>query len=241
MHDTLKYFSQDPIHRKYHHNELTFSMLYAFTENFILPFSHDEVVHGKRSLIDKMPGDLWQQFANLRLLYAYMYAHPGKKLLFMGAEMAQRSEWYHEVALDWHLLQYPEHQGIQRLLVDLNALYRREPALHQQDFDWPGFEWINCSDGDNSVLTFLRRAANPADCIVVAVNFTPVLRETYRVGVPEPGYYSEILNSDAQNYCGSGQGNLGGLSAEPLPWDGRPWSLHLRLPPLAAIYLKRTG
>lgn len=241
MHDTLQYFSQDPVHRKYQHGQLTFSMIYAFTENFVLPLSHDEVVHGKCSLINKMPGDLWQQFANLRLLFAYMYAHPGKKLLFMGAEFAQRSEWYSEVALDWGLLEFPEHQGIQRLLTDLNGLYRREPALHQQDFDWQGFEWINCNDGDNSVLAFVRRAADPSDFIAVAVNFTPVLRENYRIGVPEPGYYSEILNSDAQNYSGSGQGNLGGLSAEPTPWDGRPYSLGLRLPPLAALYFKKTG
>jgi 1,4-alpha-glucan branching enzyme len=241
MHDTLEYFSQDPIHRKYHHSQLTFSMLYAFTENFVLPFSHDEVVHGKCSLINKMPGDLWQQFANLRLLFSYMYAHPGKKLLFMGAELAQRSEWYSEVSLDWNLLQYPEHQGIQRLLTDLNALHHREASLHQQDFDWPGFEWIDCNDGDNSVLTFIRRAANPADFLVVAVNFTPILREGYRVGVPDPGYYAEIFNSDAHEYVGSGAGNLGGVHAEPIPWAGRPYSLNLHLPPLAALYFKKTG
>jgi 1,4-alpha-glucan branching enzyme len=240
MHDTLQYFSQDPIHRKYNHSRLTFSMLYAFTENFVLPFSHDEVVHGKGSLINKMPGDLWQQFANLRLLYAYMYAHPGKKLLFMGAEFGQRSEWYHEVALEWGLLEFPQHRGVQRLLGDLNNLYRREPALHQQDFDWQGFEWLDCNDGDNSVLTFLRRASNPADFLITAVNFTPVVRENYRVGVPEAGFYSEIFNSDAQEYSGTGLGNLGGVPAEPTPWQGRPFSLSLRLPPLAAVYLKKT-
>jgi 1,4-alpha-glucan branching enzyme len=239
MHDTLKYFAQDPIHRKYHHGQLTFSMLYAFTENFVLPFSHDEVVHGKRSLIDKMPGDLWQQFANLRLLYSYMYAHPGKKLLFMGAELAQRSEWYHEVALDWDLLQFPEHQGVQRLLTDLNALVRNERSLHQQDFDWQGFEWIDCNDGDNSVLTFIRRAADPADFVVAAVNFTPIVRETYRVGVPEGGFYGELFNSDAKEYSGSGEGNRGGVAAEPSQWQGRPYSISLRLPPLAAIILKK--
>jgi 1,4-alpha-glucan branching enzyme len=241
MHDTLEYFSKDPIHRKFHHNRLTFSMLYAFTENFVLPFSHDEVVHGKGSLINKMPGDLWQQFANLRLLFAYMYAHPGKKLLFMGAELGQRSEWYSEVALEWGLLDFPEHRGIQRLLTDLNGLYRREPSLHQQDFDWQGFEWLDCNDGDNSILTFVRRAANPADFMVVAVNFTPVVRENYRVGVPEPGYYSEILNSDAHDYSGSGAGNLGGARAEDKPHVGRPFSIALRLPPLAVVYLKKTG
>jgi 1,4-alpha-glucan branching enzyme len=241
MHDTLQYFSKDPIHRKYNHNRLTFSMLYAFTENFVLPFSHDEVVHGKGSLINKMPGDLWQQFANLRLLFAYMYAHPGKKLLFMGGELGQRSEWYHEVALEWGLLEFPEHRGVQRLLTDLNGLYRREPSLHQQDFDWQGFEWLDCNDGDNSILTFIRRAANPADFIVVAVNFTPVVRENYRVGVPEPGYYSELLNSDAHDYSGSGTGNLGGTRAEAQPHVGRPYSIVLRLPPLAAVYLKKTG
>ena len=241
MHDTLQYFSRDPIHRKYHHNRLTFSMLYAFTENFVLPFSHDEVVHGKASLINKLPGDLWQQFANLRLLYAYMYAHPGKKLLFMGAEFGQRSEWYYETALEWGLLAFPEHQGIQRLLVDLNALYKRETALHQHDFDWRGFEWLDCNDGDNSVLTFIRRASNPEDFLVVAVNFTPVVRQRYRVGVPEPGFYAEILNSDAAEYSGSGAGNLGGVTAEAVPWMDRPFSVLLSLPPLSAVYLKKRG
>jgi 1,4-alpha-glucan branching enzyme len=186
-----------------------------------------------------MPGDLWQQFASMRLLYSYMYAHPGKKLLFMGAELGQRSEWNHDTALEWELLQFPQHRGIQRLLSDLNALLRREPALHQQDFDWQGFEWLDCNDADNSILTFIRRAANPADFLVVAVNFTPVVRESYRVGVPEPGYYAELFNSDAEEYSGSGQGNLGGVSAEPTPWGGRPFSLNLRLPPLAALILKK--
>ncbi len=241
MHDTLEYISKDPIYRKYHHNRLTFSMLYAFTENFVLPFSHDEVVHGKASLINKMPGDLWQQFANLRLLYAYMYAHPGKKLLFMGAELAQRSEWQYDRAIEWDLLRYPEHRGIQRMVRDLNALYRREPALFEQDFDWRGFEWLDCNDADNSVLTFLRRASHPADCLVVAANFTPVVREQYRVGVPEPGYYSEIFNTDAQKYSGSNAGNFGGVQAQAVPWMGRPWSLCLTLPPLAAVYFKKSA
>ena len=241
MHDTLEYISQDPIHRKYHHSRLTFSMLYAFNENFVLPLSHDEVVHGKASLINKMPGDLWQQFANLRLLYAYMYAHPGKKLLFMGGEFGQRSEWCHETALEWGLLAFPEHQGLQRLVMDLNALYWREPALHQQDFDWQGFEWLDCNDSDNSVLTFLRRARDPGDFLVAAINFTPVVRENYRVGVPEPGFYAELLNTDAQEYGGCGVGNLGGVTAEPVPWLGRPFSLSLRLPALAAVCFKKRG
>jgi 1,4-alpha-glucan branching enzyme len=239
MNDTLSYFSQNAIYRKYHHSRMTFSMLYAFTENFVLPLSHDEVVHGKHSLIDKMPGDLWQQFANLRLLYAYMWAHPGKKLLFMGGEFAQRSEWYHGASLEWNLLAFPEHRGVQQLMADLNAIYRREAALHEVDFDWQGFQWIDCNDADASVLSFIRRARNPQDYLVVVANFTPVARENYRVGVPEPGYYREIFNSDAQYYAGSNYGNGGGVMAEPTPWMGLDYSLPLRLPPLAALYFKR--
>ena len=239
MNDTLSYFSQNAIYRKYHHSRMTFSMLYAFTENFVLPLSHDEVVHGKHSLIDKMPGDLWQQFANLRLLYAYMWAHPGKKLLFMGGEFAQRSEWYHGASLEWNLLAFPEHRGVQQLMADLNAIYRREAALHEVDFDWQGFQWIDCNDADASVLSFIRRARNPQDYLVVVANFTPVARENYRVGVPEPGYYREIFNSDAQYYAGSNYGNGGGVTAEPTPWMGMDYSLPLRLPPLAALYFKR--
>jgi len=239
MNDTLSYFSQNAIYRKYHHSRMTFSMLYAFTENFVLPLSHDEVVHGKHSLIDKMPGDLWQQFANLRLLYAYMWAHPGKKLLFMGGEFAQRSEWYHGASLEWNLLAFPEHRGVQQLMADLNAIYRREAALHEVDFDWQGFQWIDCNDADASVLSFIRRARNPQDYLVVVANFTPVARENYRVGVPEPGYYREIFNSDAQYYAGSNYGNGGGVMAEPTPWMGMDYSLPLRLPPLAALYFKR--
>jgi 1,4-alpha-glucan branching enzyme len=239
MNDTLSYFSQNAIYRKYQHNRMTFSMLYAFTENFVLPLSHDEVVHGKRSLIDKMPGDLWQQFANLRLLYAYMCAHPGKKLLFMGGEFGQRGEWYHAASLDWNLLGYPEHRGLQQLVADLNSIYRREAALHEVDFDWQGFQWIDCNDADASVLSFLRRARNPQDFLVVAANFTPVARENYRVGVPEPGWYREIFNSDAEFYAGSNYGNGGGVMAEPVPWMGMEYSLPLRLPPLAALYFKR--
>jgi len=239
MNDTLSYFAHHAIHRKYHHNRMTFSMLYAFTENFVLPLSHDEVVHGKRSLIDKMPGDLWQQFANLRLLYAYMCAHPGKKLLFMGGEFGQRSEWYHGASLEWNLLAYPEHGGLQQLVADLNSIYRREAALHEVDFEWQGFQWIDCNDADASVLSFLRRARNPQDFVVVVANFTPVARENYRVGVPEPGYYRELFNSDAHFYAGSNYGNGGGVMAEPVPWMGMEYSLPLRLPPLAALYFKR--
>jgi 1,4-alpha-glucan branching enzyme len=217
---------------------MTFSMLYAFTENFVLPFSHDEVVHGKSSLLNKMPGDLWQQFANLRLLYGYMFAHPGKKLMFMGGEFGQRAEWDSGSSLEWHLLAYTSHQGLQNLTADLNAVYRREPALHQVDFDWHGFEWLDCSDADASVLSFLRRARDPRDFIAVVANNTPVLRESYRVGVPELGFYREIMNTDAEKYGGSNVGNLGGRHAEAIPWGNHPYSINLRLPPLAAVYFK---
>ncbi len=238
MHDTLKYFSADPIHRKYEHSNLTFSFLYAFSENFLLPFSHDEVVHGKKSLLHKMPGDLWQQFANLRLLFAYQYAHPGKKLLFMGQEIAQRLEWSEAGSMDWHLLQHDSHRGIQHLVADLNRLYAAEPALHEVDFEWHGFEWLDANDADNSVLSFLRRGKNPGDFLVVVVNATPVVREGYLIGVPQPGFYAEILNTDSTQYGGSNVGNLGGLSANPVPHMNQPFSLSLTLPPLAAVYLK---
>ena len=238
MNDTLSYFEQEPVHRKYHHTRMTFSMLYAFTENFVLPFSHDEVVHGKSSLINKMPGDLWQQFANLRLLYGYMYAHPGKKLMFMGGEFGQREEWNHEVSLEWHLLAYAPHRGLQNLTMDLNAIYRNEAALHEVDFDWHGFEWLDCNDADASVLSFVRRAKSPENFIVVVANCTPVLREDYHVGVPEPGFYREILNTDAEKFGGTNVGNLGGVHAEPVPWGNRAHSINLRLPPLATLYLK---
>ncbi len=238
MNDTLKYFQLDPIHRKFHHNRMTFSMLYAFTENFVLPLSHDEVVHGKASLINRMPGDLWQQFANLRLLFGYLFAHPGKKMIFMGGEIAQRSEWNHDTQLEWNLLQYASHQGIQNLVKDLNRMYATEAALHQVDFDWQGFEWIDCNDADSSVLSFVRRAKDPADFLVVVANFTPVLRENYRVGVPEPGYYREILNTDSATYGGTNEGNRGGVQDEPIPWLQYSHSLNLRLPPLAVVILK---
>jgi 1,4-alpha-glucan branching enzyme len=238
MHDTLRYFSADPIHRKYEHNNLTFSFLYAFSENFLLPFSHDEVVHGKKSLLHKMSGDLWQQFANLRLLFAYHYAHPGKKLLFMGQEFAQRKEWSEAHSVDWHLLQHDSHRGIQRLGADLNKLYAAEPALHEVDFEWRGFEWLDANDADNSVLSFLRRGKNPDDFLVVVVNATPVVREGYLIGVPQRGFYAEILNTDAAIYGGSNVGNLGGLTTNPVPHMNQPFSLSLTLPPLAAILLK---
>jgi len=240
MNDTLKYFSHDPVHRKYEHNKLTFSLLYAFTENFQLPFSHDEVVHGKNSLLHKMPGDMWQQFANLRLLYAYQYAHPGKKLLFMGQEFAQRREWTEAHSLDWDLLQHDSHRGSQKLITDLNHLYAAESALHQVEFDWHGFEWIDANDSDNSVLSFIRRGKNPEDVIVAVINATPVVRGGYRLGVPNPGLYREIMNSDAIHYGGSNVGNMGGQQAVDVPAQGRPHSLVLTLPPLAAIYLKWT-
>ncbi|MBZ5699831.1 MAG: 1,4-alpha-glucan branching protein GlgB [Acidobacteriia bacterium] len=239
MNDTLSYFAEDPVHRKYHHNRMTFSMLYAFTENFVLPFSHDEVVHGKASLLNKMPGDLWEQFANLRLLFGYMFAHPGKKLLFMGDEFGQRAEWDHETSLEWHLLEYATHRGLQTLMADLNALYSREAALHEVDFDWHGFEWLDCNDADASVLSFLRRAKQHEDFLVVVANYTPVMREDYRVAVPEQGFYREILNTDSERYDGSNVGNLGGVEAEPIPWGIHPYSLKLRLPPLGALYFKR--
>ncbi len=238
MNDTLGYFSLDPIYRKYHQNELTFSMLYAFTENFVLPLSHDEVTHGKGSLLGKMSGGDWQKFANLRLLFGYFYAHPGKKLLFMGSELAQRNEWWNEVSLEWDLLESEAHRGVQRLIAGLNRLYAAEPALHEVDFDWRGFEWIDCHDADSSVLTFLRRARNPEDFLVVVLNFTPVVREDYRVGVPAAGFYREILNTDSAYFWGSNVGNAGGVQAEAVAWNGRPYSLCLRLPPLAAVIFK---
>jgi 1,4-alpha-glucan branching enzyme len=236
MHDTLKYLHEDPVHRKYHHGRLTFSLWYAFTENFVLPLSHDEVVHGKGSLIGRMPGDEWQQFANLRLLYGYMWMHPGKKLLFMGGEFGQRREWQHDESLEWHVLAYPLHAGVQRWVHDLNAFYRATAALYQLDFSPSGFEWIDCDDSDTSVLTFLRQDGS-GNSVLVACNFTPVLRTKYRVGVPRGGRWRERLNSDAHAYGGSGQGNLGAVHASPLSAHGRSYSLELRLPPLAVVVL----
>jgi 1,4-alpha-glucan branching enzyme len=238
MNDTLAYFSTDPVHRKFQQNKLTFSLLYAFTENFVLPFSHDEVVHGKNSLLHKMPGDIWQQFANLRLLYGYQYGHPGKKLLFMGQEFAQRSEFSEARSLDWHLLQYDSHRGVQRLIADLNKLYAAEPSLHEIDFEWRGFEWIDANDADNSVFSFMRRGKNPQDLMIVVLNATPVVRPGYRVGVPQPGFYQEALNTDSAIYGGSNVGNMGGAQSAPIPHMGRQHSIVLTLPPLAAVFLK---
>ena len=241
MNDTLRYMHNDPIHRRYHHDELTFSMIYAFTENFALPLSHDEVVHGKGSLLGQMPGDLWQKFANLRLLYSYMWTHPGKKVLFMGSEFAQWHEWNCNESLQWHLLEWGSHQGVQRLVADLNAVYRREKALHEQDFEGPGFEWIDCHSRDDSVLAFLRKARDPQDHLLVCCNFTPVVRDHHRVGVPHGGWYQEVFNSDSQYYDGSNLGNFPGLEARQEPWHGRPWSLQMCLPPLAVVVFKPGG
>jgi 1,4-alpha-glucan branching enzyme len=238
MHDMLDYMSQDPIHRSYHQDRITFSMLYAFTENFTLPFSHDEVVHMKGSMISKMPGDDWQKFANLRLLYGYMTGHPGKKLLFMGCEIGQWNEWNHDGSIEWHLLEYPLHHGLQRWVRDLNTFYRGTPALHEVEFDYRGFEWIDCNDRAASTITFLRRGHDPDDIAVFACNFTPVPRHNYRIGVPRGGWYKEVLNSDAVIYAGSGQGNAGGAEAAPAPMHGRTHSLTVTLPPLGMVVFK---
>ena len=238
MHDTLGYLRRDPIHRRYHHNEITFGFLYAFSENFVLTLSHDEVVHGKGSLIAKMAGDRWQKFANLRAYYVFMYASPGKKLLFMGSEFAQEREWNHQQSLDWHLLDDPLHAGVQRLVWDLNRLYRSLPALHQQDCVPEGFEWIDGSDDLNSVLVFMRRAKDPSDYAVVVCNFTPQVRREYRIGVPEGGSYAELVNSDSGAYGGSNVGNMGHIQADAVPWQGRPYSLNLVLPPLSVLILR---
>jgi len=239
MHDLLFYMSRDPVHRKYHQNQLTFGLLYAWHENFILPLSHDEVVHGKGSLHQKMPGDDWQKFANLRCFYAFMYGHPGKKLLFMGGEFGQTREWNHDQSLDWHLLGMgPYHEGLQRLVRELNRLYRSEPALHQVDFDPAGFQWIDCSDSEQSVVSFVRRAKDPAEFVLVVCNFTPVPRHGYRIGVPTPGFYRELLNTDARLYGGSDVGNVGEARAEAVACHGQPDSLVLTLPPLATVILK---
>ena len=240
MHDTLDYFQHDPIHRRYHHDALTFSLWYAFTENFVLPLSHDEVVYGKKALLTKMPGDAWQQFANLRLLLGYMWTHPGKKLLFMGGEFGQRREWHHERELDWELTQQAEHSGLQRWVADLNRAYRERPALHQLDFEGRGFQWIDNHDSDNSILTFLR-VAEDGRVALVACNFTPMVRYDYRVGVPLAGAWREILNSDSQIYGGSGVGNMGRVQGHPAPCHGRENSLLLTLPPLAMVVLEPEG
>jgi 1,4-alpha-glucan branching enzyme len=239
MHDILEFFSKDPVHRKFHSNRLTFSMLYAYTENFALALSHDEVVHGKGSLLGKMPGDSWQKRANLRSLLGYMYGHPGKKLLFMGAEIGQWSEWNHDASLDWSLLEFEEHRGLLRWMADLNRLYRAEKSLHERDFSGEGFRWIDCNDVDHSIYSFLRFAADPSDFLVFLCNFTPVPRHEYRIGVPVGGVYREVLNSDAGVYGGSNLGNLGEVRAEAVAWQGQGYSLKVTLPPLAVLVLKR--
>jgi 1,4-alpha-glucan branching enzyme len=237
MHDTLRYFQQDPIYRRYHHHELTFSLMYAFSENFILPLSHDEVVHGKGSLLGKMPGDRWQKLANLRALYAYMWAHPGKKLLFMGSEFAQESEWSYERSLDWHLLEQSDHAGIQSLVRDLNRLYREEPALWELDSEPAGFWWIEPNDADSNVVAFARSSRDGERVLVFAANLSPIPREGYRLGLPRACRWKEAINTDSTFYGGSDVGNLGGVEPEPIPWHGQPVSAPVTLPPLAAVWL----
>jgi 1,4-alpha-glucan branching enzyme len=239
MHDTLNYFKRDPVYRKHHHDSLTFSLWYAFHENFVLPLSHDEVVHGKGSLIGRMPGDDWQQFANLRLLFSYMWAHPGKKLLFMGGEFGQRREWAHESSLEWHVLGMdPRHEGVQRWVADLNRVMREQPSLHQKDFTTDGFRWVQRGDWEQSVVSFLRQGADAAPPILVVCNFTPVPRYNYRLGVPRGGYWRELLNSDAPMYGGSGLGNFGGVEATPMPYEDFAQSLSITVPPLAVLFFK---
>ena len=237
MHDSLSYFGEDPVHRRYHHDKLTFGLLYAFSENFILPLSHDEVVHGKGSMITRMPGDDWQSFANLRLYYAFMYAHPGKKLLFMGGEFAQRTEWNHNSSLDWQLLDSPAHAGIAALLRDLNHFYRNTPALYQKDCSAEGFDWIDCSDNEQGVIAFIRLGNNRSKPLVSVCNMTPVIRQNYRIGVPVGGRYFERLNTDAEIYGGTGVGNFGQVDSELLSTHGHENSLNLVLPPLSTLIL----
>jgi 1,4-alpha-glucan branching enzyme len=238
MNDTLRYMRHEPIHRKYHHDELTFSLIYAFTENFCLPLSHDEVVHGKGSLLEQMPGDLWQKFANLRLLYAYMWTHPGKNLLFMGNDFGQWQEWNCDDSLQWDLLQWESHKGLQACVADLNRLCRENPALYEEDFRPEGFEWIDCNDYDSSALAYIRRAREADDFLVVCCNFTPVVRSDYRIGVPEMVWYEEIFNSDSTYYAGSDVGNGPGVAAEKVPSHGRDYSVQLTLPPLSVTVFK---
>ncbi len=238
MHDTLEYIQKDPVHRKYHHQKLTFGLMYAFSENFVLPISHDEVVHLKRSMAAKMPGDLWQQAANLRLYYGFMWTHPGKKLLFMGQDFGQWNEWNEDKSLDWHLAETDPHQKLLKWMADLNALYKAEPALSELDYDWTGFEWIDANDWENSIISYLRKAKDQKDHLVVIANFTPVVREGYRVGVPELCTYKEVLNSDSAHYFGSNVGNGLGLPAQNQRWQSQPYSIQITLPPLAIVILK---
>jgi len=239
MNDFLKYMKEDPIHRKYHQHLITFSMIYAFSENFILVMSHDEVVHGKRALLDKMPGDVWKKFANLRVSLGYMYGHPGKKLLFMGGEIGQWWEWNHAESIHWHLLEHESHRKLQQFVKDLNRLYLREPALHEVDYSWEGFQWIDFQDADASLISFFRRGKNPDEVIVFACNFTPLLREHYRIGLPLPGFYREVLNSDSEYYWGTNAGNEGGVTAEERPSHNQPYSAEITFPPLAVVVFKR--
>ena len=239
MHDMLTFLQYDPIYRRFHQNQITFGLLYAFSENFVLALSHDEVVHGKRTLLDKMPGDVWQRFANLRLLYGYMFSHPGKKMLFMGGEFGQWREWNHDGSLDWHLCEDAPHQGLQHLIRDLNRIYREEPALHEVDFDWSGFQWIDFSDADNSVIAYLRKGKTAHAAVVCLCNFTPVPRHQYRIGVPEQGWYRELINTDGIAYGGSNMGNGGGVQATETPSHGFRYSLTVTLPPLSVLFLKR--
>jgi 1,4-alpha-glucan branching enzyme len=238
MHDFLHYMALDPIYRRFHHNSITFSIMYAFSEHFVLVLSHDEVVYGKRSLLEKMPGDDWQKFANLRMFYAWMYGHPGKKLLFMGGEFGQRREWNHDRELDWFLNTEPRHDGLRRLVQHLNYVYKNEPALWDLDDSYEGFEWVDFHDADNSCVSFLRKS-RAGDVIVFAINATPIVREGYRLGVPGAGFYREIINTDAETYGGSNVGNMGGFEAESFEWQGRTHSLVISLPPLAAVAFKR--
>jgi 1,4-alpha-glucan branching enzyme len=241
MHDSLEYFHKDPIHRRYHQNEITFRAIYQFHENFVMPLSHDEVVHGKGALLSQMPGDDWRKFANLRLLYAWQWAMPGKKLLFMGGDIAQRQEWSHERSLDWHLLEFEPHKGAARWVEHLNRIYRAEAALHERDCDGAGFEWVDAADSDNSVLSFLRKGEAPGEEILCVFNFTPVPRPDYRIGVTAPGWWAELATSDAAEFGGSGVTVSGGAQTEKNPWHGRAQSLVMQLPPLAAVFLKRPG
>ena len=241
MHDTLEYMSKDPIHRRFHHDKLTFRMIYAFHENFVLPLSHDEVVYGKGSLICKMPGDDWQKFANLRALYGYMCAQPGKKLLFMGGEFGQWREWAHDASLQWNLLDYPPHGGLRNWVRDLNHFYKNEPALHELDCDPAGFEWIDCGDSESSVVSLIRKAKSASTIILVVCNFTPVPRQNYRLGAPRAGTWREVLNSDAAEYGGSNMGNMGGVETVPIPLHGRSNSLTIILPPLSVSFFKNEG
>jgi 1,4-alpha-glucan branching enzyme len=237
MHDTLAYFQQDPLYRRYHHHELTFSLIYAFSENFILPLSHDEVVHGKGSLINKMPGDDWQKFANLRSLFAFMWSHPGKNLLFMGQEFAQRDEWSHERSLDWHLLEHQTHAGVQSLVRDLNRIYKGEPALWELDFEGEGFWWLEANDAQRSVVAFARASKGAKELVATVANLVPIPHERYRIGLPRSGRWVEALNTDSEHYGGSNVGNWGTIEAEPMPYNGQPFSAEITLPPLAVLWL----